>query len=344
MRKSTTTMALAALATSALACSSGTANPPPAPIDWHAFDLPRTADAGAPGPTPKERALGEQYVKALAAADFAQLPALLDADSHFAFPGMSDARGHDAVVKAHQALFGAFDQRAVGVSRVWRTDSEQTVEWTLTGTQARDWMGVPATHKPVAIKGLTLLWTKDDGIITDVHVYFDVAAVQAQLGVGPKELLALPAPALPAGAPEVYEQTGLPQEQMDVTVARAKLDALESNNEAGYLATMTDDIELHTLERGQPMRGKDDAKAYFRSMRKAITQLDTTIDDAWGVTTYAVVEYFIAGEQLGPLGWIPAQRDRVVRLQIVDVDEIRDGKIARVWRYDNPAQIAAPGL
>jgi hypothetical protein len=56
------------------------------------------------------------------------------------------------------------------------------VEWTLTGTQARDWMGVPATHKSAGVKGLTLLWTKDDGSIIDVHVYFDVAAVQAQLG------------------------------------------------------------------------------------------------------------------------------------------------------------------
>ena len=74
-------------------------------------------------------------------------------------------------------------------------------------------------------------------------------------------------------------------------------------------------------------------------MHKAIGQLDTTLDNAWGVTQYAVVEYFISGEQVGALGWVPPQRDRVIRLQVVDVMEIRDGKVAHVWRYDNPSQI-----
>jgi hypothetical protein len=58
------------------------------------------------------------------------------------------------------------------------------------------------------------------------------------------------------------------------------------------------------------------------------------------VGPYAVVEYSIAGEQLGPIGWIPAQRDRVVRFELVDICEIHDGKITRVWRYDNPVEIA----
>jgi hypothetical protein len=34
-------------------------------------------------------------------------------------------------------------------------------------------------------------------------------------------------------------------------------------------------------------------------------------------------------------------RDRVLGLHIVDVAELRDGRIARIWRYDNPQEIAA---
>ena len=55
------------------------------------------------------------------------------------------------------------------------------------------------------------------------------------------------------------------------------------------------------------------------------------------------MEYSITGEQLAPIGWVPLQRDRVVRLHAVDVNEVRNAKIARVWRYDNPAEMTTPG-
>jgi ketosteroid isomerase-like protein len=330
----------------AAGCSAENAGaPPPPPVDWHAFDVPRAPPAPPPGPTPSERAVAETYGATLASPGFSLLGARLDADVHFAFPGMGDARGKDAVVHAHDVLLGAFDQRTVVTSRVWRTASEQTLEWVMSGVQARDWMGVPATHKPVVIKGLSLLWTKDDGSISEAHVYFDVATVKAQLGVGPKELLALPAPSMPpAGqAPQIFERTRSPDEDRVVAVARASLDALERTDEAAYLGTMADGVVVETAERAAPMHGKDELRAYFRSIHKAVGQLDTTVDNTWGVAQFAVVEYSLSGEQLGAIGWVPAQRDKVMRLNVVDVTEVRDGKIAHVWRFDNPAQIATPG-
>jgi ketosteroid isomerase-like protein len=326
-----------------VACSGETvAQPPPAPVDWRSLQARPSVDAGAHTPTAKERAVAESYTAALESPGFGQLAAGLDDDARLAFPGMNDAHGRDAVIRAHDLLFGAFDQRKFATSRVWRTDSQQSVEWTMTGTQAHDWMGVTAAHKAVACKGLTILWTKDDGSITDVHVYFDVAVVKAQLGAGPKELVNLPRPSAveAAAGPQVFEQTGAPGENDNVASVRASLDAFENNNLPGYLAAMTDDVEVYVSERAQPLRGKDDARAYYRTMHKAIGQLDTTIANAWGIAQFAVVEYDIAGEQLGPIGWIPARRDNVVRFHVVDVVEVRDGKIARVWRYDNPAEAA----
>ena len=124
---------------------------------------------------------------------------------------------------------------------------------------------------------------------------------------------------------------------------KSALDALESNREAGYLAAMADDVEVDLLERVAPARGKADAKAYYLAMHKAVGQLDTTVISAWGVAPYVVVEYSVAGEQLGPLGWpvawIPARRDNVVRYEVVDLCEIRDGQIARVWRYESPEEV-----
>ncbi len=279
----------------------------------------------------------------LTSPEFATLRPLLDEDVRSTFPGLDDAHGRDAVVHAHQVLFGAFDGRAVGVSRIFRTDDAQAVEWIMTGTHAREWKDLAATRKPVAIKGLTLLWTKDDGTITDVHVYFDVAVAKAQLGSGPKELRGLPPPALPPSPPQVYEQSGSADEKVSVTIGRAAIDALENSDEAAYVDTKTDDVEYHTLERAQPDVGKDAARAYFKSMRRSIGQLDTTIDNAWGIGSFSVVEYSIAGAQLGPIGWVPMQRNNVVHLDVAQVNEVRDGKVARVWRYDNPVQLVSGG-
>jgi ketosteroid isomerase-like protein len=310
-----------------------------APVDWHAFEVERTRDAGPPAPTNRERAVDETYAAALTSPGMPQLAASLDSDVHFAFPGLPEARGREAVVHAHAALFGAFDSRAFATRRIWRTASAQAIAWTMTGVQSQAWMGAPPSNKPAAIEGLTVLSTKDDGSIVDIRVYFDVAATKAQLGAGPKELAALPVPAPPQGPPEVLEQTGAPDEARNIAVTRSWLDALEKKDLPRYLALMTDDVEIHTLERAQPVRGKEEAAALFKALHKAIGQLDTTIDNAYGISRFAVVEYFLAGEQLGSLGWLPAQPDKVLRFEVADVVEVRDGKIARVFRYDNPAEV-----
>ncbi len=198
-----------------------------------------------------------------------------------------------------------------------------------------------AAQRAAAIRGVTLLWTKDDGTLTDVHVYFDVAVVKAQLGAGPKELAGLAAPPMPSAPGPVIDQTG--QELDNAAVVRSALAALENNSEGAYMGVMADDIEVHTLERAEPARGKDDQRAYFTTMHKVIAQVDTTIDNAFSVGPYAIVEYSITGEQLAPIGWVPLQRNRVVKLHVVEVDEVANAKLARIWRYDNPSEIATPG-
>ena len=323
------------------------APPPPPPVHWASLQARPVADAAADAAvvSAKERALPGLYLSALASGGFAQLGGLFDEDAHFASPGMDDAHGRAQVLEAHQALFGAFENRTVTLSRGWRTPGEQTIEWTMTGTQAHDWKGVAATQKNVAFEGLTLLWTKDDGSITDVHVYVDVAVVKAQLGVGPKELLALP-PASPArGSPQVFEPmpASVYDEKANVAVVKLALDALENINESAYVGTMAADVEVYMQARAEPARGEAGAKAYFKSMHKAIGQFDTTLVNAWGVERFSIVEYSIGGEQLGPIEWIPPQRDRVVRFQVVDVCEIHEGKIARIWRFQNLDQIATGG-
>ncbi len=341
-------LALASL----VACSSDTVAPPPKP-PVGSLEPNRVVDAGPDVVTAKERALPDLYAQLMSSSTsgdaglpFAGLGPLLDPDlAGFQSPGERPAHEANGIIAAHANLFGSFDDRKMQLTRIWRTPAEQTFEWVMTGTQARDWKGVPATHKTISFKGVTLLWTKDDGSITDIHVYLDVAAVRALLGApGPKELANVPAVVPPTGAPQSYDQAPTPTsvELDDVAKLKGSLDALENSNEAAYVGSMTDDVVVDTVEKSPAIHGKEEARGYYRAMHKAIGQLDTNVMSEWGVGTFAIVEYSLSGEQLGPVGWIPAQRDKVIRFETVDVCEMRDGKIAHVWRFDNPTEMAAP--
>jgi SnoaL-like domain/SnoaL-like polyketide cyclase len=327
-------------------CSSEqVAAPPPVPANWQSLEAHPVFDAGTNFVSEKERALAGAYTSALTSPGFTQLSPLLDDEVHMGSPGMDDGHGRKDVMKGHEVLFGAFDDRKVTMSRVWRTADEQSIEWTMTGTLARDWMGIPATHREAVFNGLTLLWTKDDGTVTDVHVYVDIALVKAQMGVGPKDLVP-PQPAMPTGPVQIFErpQGGAPNDKGNAAVAQAWFDDLEDLKESAFVDAVANDVDIFTLEKAKPIHGKEEIRAYYKAMHRAIGQLDTTVLNSWGVAQFAVVEYTLAGEQLAPIDWIPAQRDRVIRFEIVDVFEITAGKISRVWRYDNPAEIWSPPL
>jgi hypothetical protein len=327
-------------------CASETVAPPPAPpVNWQSLDGRKAPPPDAPAPA--ERTVGEAYLAALASPGCSALGARLDPEAHFMFPGAHEAHGRDAIVRAHEALLGAFDDRAIVASRVWRTNKMQAVEWSLTAHQSRDWMGVKATNKSVIVSGMALMWTQSDGSIIDLHLYFDIAAVKAQLGNGPRDLVGIAKPAS-GGAydpgsiepPRRFEQTASSDEASNVAMVRTALSALEGSDVARYEAAMGAGVDLQTPK--SEGRGNGDAGAYFKAMHAAIAQLDTTVTDAWGVGPFAVVEYTIAGEQVGPLDGIPpVQRDRTLVLHVVDVVEVTGGKIAAVWRYDNPAEVLA---
>lgn len=296
---------------------------PPPPVNWQSFDVHVLAPDGA---TDRAR-IADAYLQALASPGFLKLGTLLDETVHFSFAGASDVLGRQAVLMEHDALLGAFASRSFVIRRVIFGDDTQAVEWTMTAVH-------PAIREAVLLKGVALLSTLAGGAISDVRLYFDQALLAAQIGAGPK----LPLPRAEAGPrQEVGPSPGVPDR--GVAAMRAALDALENDDQAAYLAAMTDDVELNTLRGLEPARGKSAARAEFQTLRKGLRRLDTQIDNAWAVGSFAVVEYHLTGEQRGPIGGVPVRSDAFVTLCRVDVVETREGKIARIWRYENPAQL-----
>jgi ketosteroid isomerase-like protein len=332
------------------ACAAETVSmPPPAPVH---FSPAAAAAAAKPSPTvatERERGVADAYVKALGSPGAIEIGLLVGEDVRFTF-GTHDTRGRQAVIKAHDRVFGAFGERKFTTSRIWLTDSThlldcQALEWTMTGVQERPWLGVAPAGKSVSIKGLTLFWTDDDGVIAEIHTYLDEEVVKAQLGAGPAELLRLPLPTADARPPQVLERKGAPEEKENVATVRRMIQALEDGQEAAFLVTMTDDVELETLDAAEPSRGQDAARTSFRTLRRSVRQLDTVIQNAWGVGPFAIVEYELTGLQTAPLRRHDVAEGgsaRAFHTRRVDVVEFRAGKIARIRRYSDPLAFATP--
>lgn len=306
---------------------------PPPPVDWQSLAAPPTPPAPtAPRLTDQERAIAQRFLAALSSPHCERLAPLLDEAAHFWFAGR-ETLGPAAVVGQHADVFGAFAQRQFKATRLLLAASAQAIEWTMTGTQTLPWQGLPASGKPVVIEGLSLVSTSDAGLITDLRMYFDQAVVKAQLGVGPAELLALPAPPVSAAPPLVVEEPPSRHDAPNTGVMRTMLHDLEDNQEAAFLATLADGIEIFTPDRAQPMTGKEAARSYYRALHKALRQLDTVIENAWDVGQFAIVEYTITGMQRAAWNRIPLVPNRALNLRFADIAETHEGKVTRIWQY-----------
>jgi hypothetical protein len=327
-------MRLSLLALVLISCASERVDaPPPVPADWRSINAPPAVVVK--GPTAKERAIAEAYVTALGSPAFDKIGAMFDEMGHVGF-GRHEARGRDKIIEVHKALFGAFDDRKCALGRIWRTDDVQIVEWVMTGVQAREWFGVAQTQRPVVIRGTAVLWTQDEGTLTDAHLYFSIPVVKAQLGVGPKELQDFVATSPPAPLTGAFDKEDSPREKLNEAVVRTMLDDFENGKENDFLAAFTDNVEIESVSRPKTQK-KEDVRSYYRSMRRLIGALDTQVVSLRAVTKYVLLENLISGEQYAAVGYTPAPPDHAASIEMADVIELTDdNKIAHIWRYENP--------
>jgi hypothetical protein len=302
------------------ACGSETVSrPPEAPYDRASLERPVIPpDAPSLSATQKEREIADRYLAALASPHFDALSPVLADDVHFTLAGLvtTDALGRHDVIAAHDKLFSRYDKKTFTPSRVLVTSQAQSIEWILT---AQD----KTTGRPVGIRGIALVTTKDDGTIRDIHLCFDQGLVQAQLTGEPKELAKLPLAAPPNAPRESVEQAISAEEAANDMLVRTAVDDALQADESVYVAAFTD---------------KRGAHEHYKLLHAAIANLETTVDNSWGIGNYVVVEYHVVGRQRAKYKYVPV-KDPVIKLYFAEVDELHDGKIARTWRYDNPIQV-----
>jgi steroid delta-isomerase-like uncharacterized protein len=313
------------------ACSADlVSRPSPPPVDWLTLEPKPLPDAALA--TKNERAIAELYLKAASNSDPGALGRVLADEVHFNIAGLETTAvyGRAGVATAHDQLFGSLSPRHFAPTRVLITDRSQSIEWTLTGHDE-------ATGRAVGVRGVTRIGTKDDGTISDLRVYVDQGVLRAQISGEPAALAELAPATAPAEHPLIVEQSRSPDETAAAAAVGHWIDALQ-RDPAAYVGLATDDVEIATPQRAAHLKGKGDLRDDYDAMHRAIGGLDIRVDDLAAVGRFVVAEYHVVGTQLAKYLYVPV-KEPVIKLYIVDVVEMRGGKIARVWRYDNPLQI-----
>jgi hypothetical protein len=123
--------------------SSDAAQPPPAPVDPHLYQVPMVRASERPKTAfESERERLDAISRAFLAGDTQSMEALIDPDADSSFSGMNDASDRGGLMKAYGRLFGAFSGRTYVPARIWQRGQVAIVEWVMLGVHAAEWMDV----------------------------------------------------------------------------------------------------------------------------------------------------------------------------------------------------------
>lgn len=332
-----------------VACGGGESEPPktpatPAPTMTTAPAT--TASVEPPKEEPKKASFAEMqqktmmgFTEALNARDAKKLSSFYTANAVQKVAGApSDMTGPEQIAAGYGKLFEGIKDFKTSANRVFKKDDVVVVEWAFTGTHTGDLWGMKATEKPVGANGVDLFWfDKDSGLIKEHHVYYDGATILSQIGVSKQK--ARPIPTLSSSMPTPMESKGTPDEEKNVTAYKGFATAIESKKEADFLANIADTAEYDDYSMPQTMKGKAEAKKFFKEMTTAFPDTKMTVMNAWGFGDFVVAEAGWTGTNKGSFMGMPATK-KTINMRGVDVYQFKDGKMVHGWSYSNGAEFA----
>jgi steroid delta-isomerase-like uncharacterized protein len=302
---------------------------------------PVTAEAPKEEVKPKETLAELQqktlkgFVEAMNAHDAKKLAGLYT-DSAVLKMGGPDATGRDAIAQSFQKIFDGFKDYTCAVNRAWVKDDVVVSEWALTGTHTGDFWGVKGTEKKVGLTGADVAWYTPDGQIKEHHVYADFGTIFSQIGQSKMKARAIPT--LAKQPPQTLTAKGTPEEAKNLDVAKAVTASFESKKDADFLAALTDASEWDDMIQAHTMKGKADAKKFFKELTTAFPDVKMAQNNAWGVGDFAIVEFTMTGTNKGAFFGMPATK-KPISERALDIIQVKDGKAVKGWTYMNGADL-----
>lgn len=297
-----------------------------------------------PAPPPKpsmaemqREAIGEA-LKALNGQDPKKFAAIYADDGVITVAGLNEVNGRSSIEQNMAEWFETFKDVKLGFSRVWVNKEVLVLEWVINGKHHGELFGVKGTEQAIGHYGFSIVTMTPEGKVASEHRYGELGTVMTQVGVAGAKAKSRPIPPIPS-APETMTSTGTADEAKNVEVAKNVLASLEpGRNEAEFTNLLADDVEQDGLFHLEMSKGKDGAKRFYRAFTTAFPDAKFEITKAFAVGEYAIAESVLRGTHKGVLGTIQPTK-KPISIHLVDVFKIKDGKVVRVWTYQNSLEM-----
>src|SRR5262245_36633385 len=192
-----------------------------------------------------------------------------------------------------------------------------------TGTHLGDFMGVPATGKPISTSAIVISLLDEQGRIAERWQRFGAMQVLQQIGVIPGWEEPPPAPPIPAAG---GERVTTPDENRDLMTSQ-----LAIWNDGDYdLADELFHPESVTPDAPQLPRGPEGCKEVARIFREAFPDFHMTVEDAVAEADLVVCRFRQTGTHLGELFGI-APTGRAVDFGEIALCQFAGAQIAATW-------------
>jgi len=297
----------------------------------------RAADDDAPPPPAKKPTLTElevtaasALIDAIAARDAKKIGEVYASDAVISIIGDRTLTGRDAIVAEYQRWLDGMKDLKFELGRVFQNDGTVVVEWAFSGTHTGDFLGVKATQSPVGAAGASVLTFDAEGHVTKEERIFDIDTIRKQDDKRAKVGTFRAPPPLPVNVePHVAKSPADGEAQL--AIARALYAAIDNDKPADALALAAEDVAIEDYARPHPVKGKAAARTLLEEYEAALPNRTST------TTMFAADGYVVADREVHA-----STKRRSFVEHFVDVLEIRDGKIARLWTWSNPAERSLP--
>lgn len=253
-----------------------------------------------------------------------------------------EAKGPKAAMEMYKGFWTAFPDGKHTMAMVAINGNKVASFFTYEGTNDGEFMGMPATKKPVKLWAAHIAELDKDGkVVKDDH-YFDGGTMMAQLGVSPNPM-----------APTAESITA-PEERMtaiasDDDAGKANLELMKKSEELmknkdfdGMVALYGDDAEFIYSASAEPAKGIEAIKKGMGEWASMHSALEVTTRDMWTAGDWVVAETTAKGTIGKDMKGVPVKtKGKSYESQYLEFFHIADGKIQKHMIFTNSSKWAA---
>jgi predicted ester cyclase len=248
------------------------------------------------------------------------------------------SKGSEAVRSRWEDLLTGIPDMKLHARRIFHQGDLVVMQVVLTGSHKGDFRGLAPTNKPLGAEVLAWVWHDKEGKAKKVLVYYNEAALLAQMGVLGEGAPVPPIPEIPTGDPEII--TG----EDDAAAKKAIKELYAAGKDSWKVCEeklCVEGVVGHDMAEGKTMKTPEEHKAsqemFFAAFPDLKPKLEQTValGPDWVVATMRG-----KATHKGDLGPLKATNKKV-NLAYSELVRLEEGKIAETWGYWNNLDLLA---